>query len=68
MIRLKYNVESGIKYNSINHFSIPKMQNIKPQAKFNLLLTINFSFSHSVFKKTHLYYRHIKTRACWGKG
>ena len=34
--------------------------------KEKLLVMSNFSFSHSVFKD--LYCRHVKTRACLGKG
>ena len=35
--------------------------------KEKLLVTSNFSFSHSVFQKL-LYSKHVKTKACLGKG
>ena len=40
----------------------------KDWEKEKLLVTSNFSFFHSVFKSIVLWCRHVKTRACLGKG
>ena len=62
--KLKEFADDNLKFDKIGRKLSKRVENMWEKEK--LLVTSNFSFSHTVFKD--MYGRHVKTRACLGEG